>query len=71
MPYVYKGNPRNTSVRLPNLKTKKTKGRKRPIKCQDGPLIGHTLWLTESETAVFTIKGQTGQYKEGKWNASA
>lgn len=37
--------------------------------CQGGPLDGHYLWLSDDNTAFFTIHGQTGRYVEGVWHA--
>lgn len=62
---VYSGNPnrvRKTAHRMPP----KTPGKNKFI-CNDGPLKGHSLWLTDGTTAVFTINGQTGRYNNGEW----
>ena len=43
---------------------------KSPVRCQDGPLKNTVLWLdAQFTTFVFTIKGETGFYAGGKWNA--
>lgn len=45
------------------------KDEKLPIKCQDGPFAGYTLWLTDYTTAVFKVKDQCGRYIHGNWHA--
>lgn len=41
-----------------------------PVACIDGPFAGHVLWLDEQRTTLtFTVKGQTGFYKGGRFNA--
>lgn len=43
---------------------------KTAVVCLDGPLVRQTLWLTLGATTLpFTIKGQTGFYCGGRWNA--
>jgi hypothetical protein len=43
---------------------------KTAVVCLDGPLVCQTLWLTLGATTLpFTIKGQTGFYCGGRWNA--
>ena len=43
---------------------------KTAVYCHDGPLAGHTLWLTMGQpTLPITIKGQSGFYCGGRWNA--
>jgi len=43
---------------------------KTAVICLDGPFVGYTIWLTLGETTLpVTIKGQTGFYCEGRWNA--
>jgi hypothetical protein len=40
------------------------------IVCQDGPFKGEVLRFSiNGTTLVFTVKGQTGYYKNGYWNA--
>ena len=38
------------------------KMKKQKYLCKDGPLAGEKLALTEPQTMVLTIKGQTGRY---------
>lgn len=35
--------------------------------CKDGPLRGEALMLTTGETAVISIRGQTGYYNASGW----
>lgn len=42
---------------------------KRAMKCLDGPYVGHTLWVTDYQTAVIVVNGQIGKYAFGKWYA--
>ena len=35
---------------------------KAPYNCRGGPLNGHTLYLEDPGTVVFTMRGQTGRY---------
>jgi len=37
--------------------------------CVDGPYAGKVIRLTGTSTFVFTVKGQTGYYDRGRWNA--
>jgi hypothetical protein len=62
---VYKGKPNN--VRRIAHKMPRKVAVKRKYECQDGPLKGQSLWLTDGKTAVFTINGQTGLYDNGEW----
>jgi len=39
------------------------------IHCVDGPYAGKVIRLTGTSTLVFTVKGQTGYYDRGRWNA--
>lgn len=43
---------------------------KKPFLCQNGPLAGEKLYLTDGATAVFTIAGETGKYVNGVWESS-
>jgi hypothetical protein len=36
--------------------------KKRPYFLLDGPLMGHTLWLTTASTMVMNIHGRRGRY---------
>ncbi len=41
---------------------------KSPFACIDGPLQGKTLFLQpDGCTAIFTINGQCGRYRQGLW----
>lgn len=43
---------------------------KEPVKCVDGPLQGHSLYLAkygDLATLNFTVRGQTGHYAAGEW----
>ena len=42
---------------------------KRAMKCLDGPYVGHTLWVTDYQTAVIVVNGEIGKYAFGKWYA--
>ena len=42
---------------------------KTAVKCIDGPWAGHTLYLSNYETAIVTFNGLTGQYRYGRWYA--
>lgn len=66
--YVYKGNPRNMTVKLPNFGTtgaglKAKKATKKPYKCKGGALDGQTLWLSSPLTMTMNIGGQIGYYQ--------
>lgn len=40
------------------------------ILCVDGPMKGESLFLGfDQTTAIFTYKGETGQYRYGRWYA--
>jgi len=50
--------------------TKELARSKSAYKCVDGPFKGATLWLDQLGTTLpLTIKGQTGRYIGGRWNA--
>lgn len=46
-----------------------------PFRCEDGPMKGHTLWLSSPTSAMFSIrvpgeeKPAEGRYMFGKWKA--
>ena len=66
--YVYKEKPgRNMKQKPPNHGTKKIPCYKKKFTCQDGPLEGIGLWLTDGITAIMTIRGEKGHYNEGVW----
>lgn len=54
-------------TRLPVQKTKLRAIRKSKWVCEGGPMHRETLMLTTSHTLPFTLNGQTGRYKNGKW----
>lgn len=57
----------------PQFKRRATvkKTAKFPCLCQDGPFWGATLYLDEHmpATAIFTVRGETGRYVDGKWES--
>lgn len=63
---VYKGNPHKPARKLTAQRPSRSSGKK-PFKCEDGPMKGQTLYLTDGTTAVFTLNGQTGHYNNGEW----
>lgn len=52
--------------RIRNLRPCSKKG----FLCEDEPLKGQTLFLTDGVTAIFTVSGLTGKYDNGYWKTS-
>ena len=46
--------------------------KKAPMVCKNGPMGGETLWFGDSTytSAIFTYRGETGRYINGKWHAA-
>ena len=46
--------------------------KKAPVTCKNGPMVGETLWFgdTTFTSAIFTYRGETGRYINGKWHAA-
>ena len=45
--------------------------KKVPFLCKDGPFFLETLYLhSDGSSAIFTYRGETGRYINGKWHAA-
>lgn len=46
--------------------------RKAPRLCENGPMAGETLWFGDATftSAIFSYRGKTGRYINGKWHAA-
>lgn len=65
---VYRGQC-HTPLRqkLPNAGTKRKAHHKRKYLCNNGPLDGQSLYLTDGYSAIFTMNGIKGRYIMGEW----
>lgn len=63
---VYTGKV-GAKMRAPKHKVGSAKIIKKPYQCEDGPMKGSKLWLTDGETLVMKIKNEIGKYVCGKW----
>lgn len=65
---VYRGQWRKPlKQKTPNAGTKNKAQHKRKFLCNDGPLSGQSLFLTDGISAIFTINGVKGRYNNGDW----
>lgn len=51
------------------MKSKSSNNDKKPIRCKDGPMKGHFLYLSGKDTMVFNFCGFVGRYVAGKWES--
>jgi len=68
MPKVYSGNPNRVPKKTGKGKGCSTKrSTKKAMRCKDGPYEGHTLYLIEPSTCVFSVGNFKGRYVNGNW----
>lgn len=66
-PVIYNG---KVGAKLKPLKiTTRKRATKNAIKCQDGPMKGHYLYLSGVDTMFFNFCGFVGRYVAGKWES--
>ena len=65
---VYSGKPLSVPKKTGKGKGEFTKtSKKKAMKCHDGPYEGHTLYLIEPSTCVFSVGGFKGRYVYVHW----
>lgn len=62
----FTGNPNKvTKFKAKGESHKRTS--KKAMRCKDGPYEGHTLYLVNPSTCVFSVGANKGRYVNGHW----